>query len=158
MSPQPRQSRSCMYYSSCADFCQHLVLRWQCMAWAAIHYFGLHTDYFLPSILLLFHFIFICFLFSYLLILALLVDVCEKHMGECCLAGWEGQQCDRPCNEKFYGQDCNSPCRCLNNAACNPQNGVCFIFLTFLFALFGWWHFWAVCNISQPRFGGASAS
>nr|CAD7267743.1 unnamed protein product [Timema shepardi] len=40
-------------------------------------------------------------------------------------AGWEGQQCDRPCNEKFFGKDCSQQCKCLNNAACNPQNGTC---------------------------------
>jgi hypothetical protein len=88
------------------------------------------TDSFLHILLFLSHFIFVCFLLIYLLILALLVDVCEKQWGNV-VTGWEGQQCDRPCNEKFYGQDCNSPCRCLNNAACNPQNGVCFILLTF---------------------------
>ncbi|CAG2062431.1 unnamed protein product, partial [Timema podura] len=38
--------------------------------------------------------------------------------------GWEGQQCDRPCNEKFFGKDCSQQCKCLNNAACNPQNGM----------------------------------
>lgn len=39
------------------------------------------------------------------------------------LSGWNGFLCDRPCPENSYGKDCTETCKCLNKAACNPQNG-----------------------------------
>lgn len=36
---------------------------------------------------------------------------------------WKGTKCDRPCDGRYYGYNCNQKCKCLNNAACNPQNG-----------------------------------
>lgn len=49
---------------------------------------------------------------------------CSAETGQCnCTAGWEGQQCDRPCSGKSFGVQCQQLCACKNKAACNPQNG-----------------------------------
>lgn len=39
------------------------------------------------------------------------------------LSGWDGVLCDRPCPDGSFGKNCEGKCQCLNNAACDPQNG-----------------------------------
>lgn len=39
------------------------------------------------------------------------------------LLGWDGVLCDRPCADGSFGIACEGKCQCVNNAACNPQNG-----------------------------------
>ncbi|XP_023311818.1 protein draper [Anoplophora glabripennis] len=51
---------------------------------------------------------------------------CSSETGQCqCPAGWEGQQCDRPCSNNSFGIHCNQKCVCKNGASCNPVNGNC---------------------------------
>jgi hypothetical protein len=48
-----------------------------------------------------------------------------SETGQCfCSAGWQGLQCDRPCDENRFGKDCSKSCNCSNHGACEPSNGM----------------------------------
>ncbi|GFS33160.1 multiple epidermal growth factor-like domains protein 11, partial [Nephila pilipes] len=38
---------------------------------------------------------------------------------------WQGDHCELPCSNEYYGQDCAKKCECENRAACNPVDGSC---------------------------------
>ena len=45
--------------------------------------------------------------------------------GCICNPGWEGDLCDKKCNEGFFGQDCVSECQCKNGGTCDHVTGEC---------------------------------
>ena len=45
--------------------------------------------------------------------------------GCVCEAGWQGQDCSRPCDEGMFGVNCSHVCRCENNATCQLDSGLC---------------------------------
>lgn len=50
---------------------------------------------------------------------------CDSRTGACyCTPGWQGQSCEKPCDEGFFGHRCQQQCLCLHNATCGPITGV----------------------------------
>ncbi|KAK6041264.1 laminin EGF-like protein, partial [Cooperia oncophora] len=53
---------------------------------------------------------------------------CDPHTGECaCPAGWQGDRCNVPCEDGFYGPDCINKCKCrgTSSASCHRVTGAC---------------------------------
>lgn len=151
MSPQPRQSRSCMYYSSNADCCHHV-------AWAVRRYFGLQTNWLYSAYLIITFPVYICFfLFIYLFWLYLLMFVRSTWGNVVSQVGKVNSATDLAMRNSTAGIATHHAGVSTTQRA-TPRM-VCVLFsYHFLSALFRWWHFWAVCDISAPSFGVASAS
>lgn len=53
---------------------------------------------------------------------------CNAQTGECsCPAGFQGDRCDKPCEDGYYGPDCIKKCKCQGTAtsSCNRVSGAC---------------------------------
>lgn len=53
---------------------------------------------------------------------------CNVKTGECtCSAGFQGDRCDKPCEDGHYGVDCILKCKCQGTAtaSCNRVTGAC---------------------------------
>ena len=51
---------------------------------------------------------------------------CDARTGACaCTPGWQGDKCDKPCDQGYYGDKCQYSCSCFNGATCDPVAGNC---------------------------------